>query len=65
MVSRLGFDLLAAVALTLTAVSGAYLPAYLARRDKLAGGTGRSMAYILGNMLSAGKWHTTWPGLLA
>lgn len=54
MVSRLAFDALSAVALALTALLGAYAPAYLARRDKLAGGSGRSLAYVLGNMLSAG-----------
>lgn len=37
-----------------TAAAGAYMPAYLAARDRLAGGTGRSLTYILGNMLSAG-----------
>lgn len=30
------------------------MPAYLAARDRRAGGTGRSHAYVLGNMLSAG-----------
>jgi hypothetical protein len=54
MVSRLGFDALSALALALTALLGAYTPAYLARRDRLAGGTGRSLVYVLGNMLSAG-----------
>lgn len=54
MLSRLAFDALSAVALALTALLGAYAPAYLARRDKLAGGSGRSLAYVLGNMLSAG-----------
>ncbi|KAL4431365.1 hypothetical protein ABPG75_006621 [Micractinium tetrahymenae] len=54
MVSRLAFDALSAVALALTALLGAYAPAYLAKRDKLAGGSGRSLTYVLGNMLSAG-----------
>lgn len=30
---------------------GAYIPVFLAKRDRLAGGSGRSMAYVLGNML--------------
>lgn len=54
MLSRLAFDALAALALAFTAVLGAYTPAYLARRDRLAGGSGRSLVYVLGNMLSAG-----------
>lgn len=67
MVSRLAFDALSAVALALTALLGAYAPAYLARRDKLAGGSGRSLAYVLGNMLSAGGCclgaaHGSWAG---
>ncbi|KAL4422184.1 hypothetical protein ABPG77_006425 [Micractinium sp. CCAP 211/92] len=54
MVSRLAFDALSALALAVTALLGAYAPAYLAKRDKLAGGSGRSLTYVLGNMLSAG-----------
>ncbi len=34
--------------------AGAYVPVYLARMDKLKGGTGRSLVYVLGNMFSAG-----------
>lgn len=54
MMSRLGFDALAAAVLALTALLGAYMPALLASRDRLAGGSGRSLPYVLGNMLSAG-----------
>lgn len=40
--------------------AGAYLPVLLSSRDKLQGGSGRSVAYILGNMLSAGgMWEST------
>ncbi len=63
MVSRLAFDALSALALAVTALLGAYAPAYLAKRDKLAGGSGRSLTYVLGNMLSAGTgsaWHSYW-----
>jgi hypothetical protein len=42
------------IPLVLSRPAGAYIPAYLARRDRLAGGTGRSFTYVLGNMLSAG-----------
>lgn len=38
-------------ALYLVSNLGAYIPAYLAKRDRLAGGSGRSLAYVLGNML--------------
>lgn len=34
--------------------AGAYIPAFLAKRDRLAGGSGRSLAYVLGNMLRCG-----------
>jgi len=54
MVSRLGFDTISAFTLALTAAIGAYLPVYLAHKDRAAGGTGRSLVYILGNMFSAG-----------
>lgn len=54
MLSRLAFDAMSALVLALTALLGAYLPVYFARLDKLAGGTGRSLTYVLGNMLSAG-----------
>lgn len=54
MMSRLAFDAFSAVVLALTALLGAYLPVYFAKLDKLAGGTGRSLTYVLGNMLSAG-----------
>ncbi|KAK2077085.1 hypothetical protein QBZ16_004719 [Prototheca wickerhamii] len=54
MLGRLGFNALAAVTLGATALLGAYLPVLLSSRDKLQGGSGRSVAYILGNMLSAG-----------
>ena len=40
--------------------AGAYTPAYLARRDRLAGGSGRSLAYVLGNMLRCGQ-AAEWP----
>lgn len=52
--NRLAFDSLSALALAITALLGAYIPAFLAKRDRLAGGSGRSLAYVLGNMLSAG-----------
>jgi len=58
MLSRLAFDALSALALALTALVGAYAPVHLARRDKLRGGSGRSLTYVLGNMLSAGE-HVT------
>lgn len=46
------FDLLAALVLSVTALAGAYLPVILARNGR---GTGdRSLAFVLGNMLSAG-----------
>ena len=51
---RLTFDALSAFALAVTALMGAYLPVFLSRRDKLQGGTGRSLVYVLGNMFSAG-----------
>ncbi|PRW20415.1 serine threonine phosphatase 2A regulatory subunit B beta-like isoform B [Chlorella sorokiniana] len=51
---RLAFDSLSALVLALTALLGAYIPVFLAARDRLAGGSGRSLAYVLGNMLSAG-----------
>lgn len=41
--------------------AGAYTPAYLSRRDKLSGGSGRSLTYVLGNMLSAGKCRAPRP----
>ena len=34
--------------------AGAYTPVCLARRDRLGGGSGRSLAFVLGNMFSAG-----------
>lgn len=52
--SRLGFDALAAAVLAATALLGACMPALLASRDRRAGGSGRSLSYVLGNMLSAG-----------
>ena len=47
-----------------TPCTGAYVPVYLTSRDKLAGGSGRSLTFVLGNMLSAGAsgWR---PGCLA
>jgi hypothetical protein len=55
MVSRLGFDVLAAFVLAVTAAIGAYLPMYLVQRDRSSSNpTGRSLALIIGNMFSAG-----------
>ena len=54
MISRLAFDFLAACILAATAALGAYTPLFLAERDRLAGGTGRSFPLIMGNMFSAG-----------
>lgn len=54
MVSRIAFDVLAAFILTVTAALGAYAPMFLSMRDKSAGGTGRSLTLIIGNMFSAG-----------
>ena len=48
-----------------TPCTGAYVPVYLASRDKLAGGTGRSLTFVLGNMLSAGGCGGALSGCLA
>ena len=42
------------------------MPVLLSSRDKLQGGSGRSVAYILGNMLSAGgmwEYSCTFQGI--
>lgn len=52
--NRFGFDVLAATILALTAALGAYAPVLLSRRDRALGGNGRSLAYVLGNLFSAG-----------
>ncbi|KFM26245.1 Zinc transporter ZIP1 [Auxenochlorella protothecoides] len=54
MLGRLEFNALAAFTLAITALIGAYLPVLLSSRDKQRGGSGRSLGYVLGNMLSAG-----------
>lgn len=54
MLSRLGFDVLAAVILAVTAAIGAYMPRYLAQRDRSLGGNGRPFTLVVGNMFSAG-----------
>ena len=54
MASRFVFDLLSAIALAFTAAIGAYLPVFLCRRHQRKGGTGRSLSFVIGNMLSAG-----------
>lgn len=55
MESRLGFDVLAAFILAVTAALGSYLPMYLVQRDRSSSNpSGRSLALILGNMFSAG-----------
>ncbi|KAK9804925.1 hypothetical protein WJX72_012234 [[Myrmecia] bisecta] len=51
--SPLGFDTLAALTLLATALIGAYAPVWLEARGRKLG-QGRSLAYVLGNMLSAG-----------
>jgi zinc transporter 1/2/3 len=52
--SRLAFDVLAALVLGATAAAGAVAPLLLAARDRGRGGAGRSLAFVLGNMVSAG-----------
>ncbi|KAK9861110.1 hypothetical protein WJX84_009780, partial [Apatococcus fuscideae] len=53
--TNLEFDSLAAFVLLATAFIGAYAPVILAKWGTAQGGQGhRSMAYVLGNMLSAG-----------
>eukprot|EP00887_Chlorella_sp_A99_P008196 scaffold12.g8196.t1 len=52
--SRLAFDSLSALVLGLTALLGAYTPVFLSARDRRAGGSGRSLTFVLLNMFSAG-----------
>jgi len=55
MVSRIGFDVLAAFILAVTAALGTYLPMYLVQKNRASSNpSGRSLALILGNMFSAG-----------
>jgi len=55
MLSRLGFDALAACILAVTAALGAYLPMYFVQQNRASSNpSGRSLALILGNMFSAG-----------
>jgi zinc transporter 1/2/3 len=52
--SGIGFDIVMAIVLIVTALIGACAPVYLVNQDKMRGGSGRSTLFIVGNMFSGG-----------